>query len=246
VKRLVTALAFLTRAPLPSGLTVDAKGMGQSSMMFPLVGALLGCLSVGTRHALLGHVPDTVCAVLVVIVAALATGGLHLDALCDMADGFGGGRTREDILRIMRDHAIGSYGATALVLLLLLKVTALTALLPSSRADLVLIVAPTLARFSPLPLAKALPYARPEGGLGAAFGDHVGWPELVVGAALSFVLAILLLGVTGAVLCGATLVWTGLHGWLCYRRLGGMTGDTLGASTETCETLVLVLAIALP
>lgn len=246
MRRFCAALAFLTRAPLPRGLTFEAAEMGRASTLFPLVGALLGLLSMGVRHALLGRVADTVCAVLVVIVAAFATGGLHLDGLADMADGFGGGQKREDILRIMRDHAIGSFGAVALVLLLLLKVTALAALLPTPRADAVLIVAPALARWTPLPLATLLPYARVEGGLGAALGAHVRFRELAVATLLSGLLALGLLGLEGALLFAGVALCTAVHGWLCYRRLGGVTGDTLGANTETSEALVYVLAIALP
>src|SRR3972149_7704890 len=102
-----------------------------------------------------------------------------MDGLADPADGFGGGRTPEDVLRIMRDHAIGAYGASALVLALTVKVAAISALLASGGAARWLLVAPALARWSPVALAHFLPYARPGGGLGATVTDHSGLGELL-------------------------------------------------------------------
>ncbi len=163
VRSLLAAIAFLTRIPIGEA-AFDANDVAHSAGWFPLIGALLGAAYCGIAWALKPHLPAVVIAVLLVTVDALATGALHFDGLADMADGFGGGKTRDDVLRIMRDHAIGSYGGLALVLVVALRIAAYTSLLaqPAERNWMVaLIVTPALGRWSILLLTAMLPYARP-------------------------------------------------------------------------------------
>jgi len=178
VRRLLAALAFLTRLPIPLAFT-DAD-VGRATLWFPAVGALLGVGAAGIARTPL---PAMVTAVLVVAFGALATGALHLDGLADSADGFGGGQTRDDVLRIMKDHAIGSYGAVALILILLIKIACAVSLVSANEHGWqALVLAPMLARWTSVPLCRLLPYAR-AAGTGKALFDHVGAVE-VVGATL--------------------------------------------------------------
>jgi cobalamin 5'-phosphate synthase/cobalamin synthase len=246
MKRLFAGIAFLTRLPVPGAATFGAADVGRATMLFPLVGALLGGLLVLLRHALHPALPASVAAFLLIAVGALATGALHLDGLADMADGFGGGHTKEDVLRIMRDHVIGAYGATALLLVVGLKASALAALLEREQADAALVLAPALGRWASVPLGRFLPYARRSGGgLGSAITDHVGWAELLGATLLALALALGLYGLRGALVLGAVALVSALQGHWCLRRIGGITGDTLGANTEVCEVLVLVLLLAM-
>jgi cobalamin 5'-phosphate synthase/cobalamin synthase len=240
----LTAVAFLSRLPVP--LDFDAADVGRASLFFPLIGAALGALSVGAAHLLrMTSLPPLVQAALLVALGALATGALHFDGLADSADGFGGGRTREDVLRIMRDHAIGAYGALALVLLVVLKVGAIAALLPLPQATAALVVAPTLARWGAVAQAKFLPAARADG-LGAALADHVGWLELTGASGIGLAIAFLLLEPRAAAACvGAVVAWNLTAGALARRRIGGVTGDTLGASCEIGEALILTLVLGI-
>jgi adenosylcobinamide-GDP ribazoletransferase len=244
MRRLLAAVAFLTRAPLPSRLVFDAADVGRAALFFPLVGALLGGLAVAIRYVSAPVFPSLLTAVLLVAASALATGALHLDGLADTADGFGGGRSREDVLRIMRDHAVGAYGAVALILLVALKVAALAALVEANRADAILVVAPALARWATVPLGFGLPYARSEGGTGAVAG-HIGKLELGGATLIAGVVAVGAAGWRGGVSWCAVALATALWGRVCMRRIGGITGDTLGANTEFCEALVYVLGVAL-
>src|SRR5262249_2883477 len=107
--------------------------IGKATIWFPFVGALLGAIQVFAAAILVAHLPPLVAAVLVVALGALLTGALHLDGLADTADGFGGGRTRADVLRILRDHAVGAYGVVAVALVLALKIAVLAALVASTR-----------------------------------------------------------------------------------------------------------------
>jgi adenosylcobinamide-GDP ribazoletransferase len=257
MKRLFAAIAFLTRAPLPSHWQFDAADVGRASLMFPLVGAGLGVVSLAVMSIFRLHIPhggqpwwgplwlpSPVVAVLIVAVSARLTGALHLDGLADMADGFGGGHTREDVLRIMRDHVIGAYGAVALILLILLKVAALSALINADGGATYLIIAPVLGRWASTPLGYFLPYARREGGLGVAVTNHVGRFELIGSTALTAVCVLPLAGWRGEVCWLAAILVTSITGRMCMRRIGGVTGDTLGANTEVCEAAVLLVGIA--
>ena len=123
---LFAAVAFLTRIPIRRAFSTEQ--VARAAAWFPLVGGLLGLVYGAVWFGATRVVPPYVAAILVLACEALLTGALHFDGLADMADGFGGGRTRDDVLRIMRDHAIGTYGATALVLLLLLTASCLVAL----------------------------------------------------------------------------------------------------------------------
>jgi cobalamin 5'-phosphate synthase/cobalamin synthase len=238
MRRFVCAVAFLTRAPLPSSLAFDAADVGRSMMFFPLVGALLGCLAVAERHLLARVLPPGVLAFLMLGTMALATGALHLDGLADMADGFGGGRTRDDVLRIMRDHVIGAYGACALVFVVGVQVSALAVLLGSD-CDRVLIVAPMLSRWGGVPIATLVPYARSNN----AAMRYVGAREVIGATVIAGVGAIGLLGWQGLAMWGAVMVMTALQARWCIHKIGGVTGDTTGANIVACEALIYVLAL---
>ena len=235
MRRLLCALAFLTRLPIP--FAFDAADVGRATLVFPLVGALLGLAAAGVARAPL---PPWVVAVLVVAFGAVATGALHLDGLADSADGFGGGRTREDVLRIMKDHAIGAYGAVALILVIAVKIACVQSLLHDWRA---LVAAPMIARWTSVPLSRLLPYARP-GGTGKALGDHVGALEVVGASLLCGAGAWWLGGWRGAACLGAAIISTGIGALVCARRIGGITGDTMGANSELTEALVYLVWLA--
>lgn len=244
IRQVRIALAFLTR--LPAGrLDCTAQEIGRSSRWFPLIGAFLGAVYAGTATLLSSVFPPFVTAVLVVLIHALLTGAMHFDGLADTADGFGAGRTRDDVLRIMRDHAIGSYGACALILAISLKVAAIGALMGTPAALPALLLAPALGRWSAVFSSALAAYARPATddtsksvGSPARF---IGYGELALATTLLLPAALSFRAWRGAavVLLGAAAVacWT----WLCRRKIGGVTGDTLGAGIELSECLVLVL-----
>jgi adenosylcobinamide-GDP ribazoletransferase len=241
---LFTALAFLTRIPIPHA-DGTAAAIGRSASAFPLVGALLGAADICVLLILRRVMPPTLTATAIVLTGILLTGALHFDGLADTADGFGGGRTREDVLRIMRDHQIGTYGAIALIVVLLLRVTAIATLIERNAAERSLIVAPTIGRWAILLLGRWLPYARADDGLGRALTDHAGNRELCIATALALAVATIANGWIGAAGLGISVVATGLLGITARRRIGGVTGDTLGANAVVCETAVFLAGLAI-
>ncbi|HOX07863.1 MAG TPA: adenosylcobinamide-GDP ribazoletransferase [Planctomycetota bacterium] len=243
LRGLVTALRTLTILPVPGR---DAEGFGSALPFFPLVGALLGAAIWGLVEAC-GQLPDygwsMGAAAAAVVGGIVLTRGLHLDGLADWADGFGGGRDRESTLRIMKDPAIGAFGAMALASVLLLKFAAVARLAASGTA-LWLVAAATVSRTVQVDLMVSLPYARAEGGKAGPFVQGArGWH---LAAALAAVLVILLgiFGPLGAAALAAGWLFGRLFGLWCRRRVGGVTGDLLGAGSELVETALLVAAAA--
>ena len=251
MKRLLAAVSFLTRLPTPRNLIFEAGDVGRATIFFPLVGALIGLIQIVALQlfpaaARENTLKAVLIAALLVVVSVFVTGALHLDGLADMADGFGGGRDKARTLEIMRDSLIGSYGAVGLILLLILKITAIAALLENAAAWKFLIVAPAVGRWATVPLGKFLPYARKSGGLGQSITDFVGWNEV---AGASVLTAIFLFGLldwrNAAILWMVAVSITVFIGRLCRRKIGGITGDTMGANTEICETAILLAAVFL-
>lgn len=236
MKSFLAAIAFLTRIPLGRLAFFDAADVARSAGWFPFVGALLGIIYCLAAVLLKGHLPATAIAILLVVLDALATGALHFDGLADTADGFGGGKNREDILRIMRDHAIGSYGGTALAALVALKVMAYAALLGRSNWITALILTPALGRWSILLLTATLPYARPSASVVERMGR---WPLFWGTAAISVALAAATSGRAWIAMAVVVAV-SAAFGFYCRRRIAGITGDTLGANVQLCECAALL------
>jgi adenosylcobinamide-GDP ribazoletransferase len=236
MRSLAAAVSFLTRLPLGRFVSFDAADVARSAGWFPVVGLLLGALSGGAALVLRGHLPLALVAVLLVVLDALLTGALHFDGLADTADGFGGGKDRDDVLRIMRDHAIGSYGGTALVLLVALKVMAYAALLSGDRWFPAILLTPAIGRWSILLLSATLPYARQT----ASVVREMGKASLAVGTVLlTAALVASRLWCAGAAALAAIVV-SACFGLYCRRRIGGITGDTLGANVQLCECAALI------
>jgi cobalamin 5'-phosphate synthase/cobalamin synthase len=240
MRSLAASIAFLTRIPVPRAGDFTTEDVGRAARWFPLVGLLLGAIYVLLLRLFALRLPPEVIAVLIVVAEALLTGALHMDALADMTDGFGGGHTRADILRIMRDHAIGSYGATALILLVALKVTVIGALIQRQHAVPYLLLAPALGRWSLLPLSRFLPYARESQGV----ANHMGTVELVWATVIAAAAASAT-SWRGLVCWAAVAVLTAAFGRFCFHKIGGVTGDTLGANVQLSESVVLLAGLAL-
>jgi adenosylcobinamide-GDP ribazoletransferase len=228
------AVAFLTRLPVGGG-PLSAR----AAPWFPLVGAAVGALVAGVAAGLAQVLPALLAATLAVAVEVVLTGALHLDGLADSADGLAG-RDRERALAIMRDHALGTYGALAVLLDVLAKVVAL-AVLVEAGAVLPVVGAFAVARAAPLPLAAALPYPRAGAGVGRLLVGGLSARAAAGGVAVAAAVAVLA-GAAPALACLALVA--GAVGWLARRRLGGVTGDVLGAAVELTGTAALVVTVA--
>jgi cobalamin 5'-phosphate synthase/cobalamin synthase len=235
---LLAAVAFLTRIPVSRAFSTEQ--VARAAAWFPLVGGLLGLVYGAIWFGATRVAPPYVAAILVLACEALLTGALHFDGLADMADGFGGGHTRDDVLRIMRDHAIGTYGATALMLMLLLTASCLVALKTPLLVACWLAAGGAFGRWAIVLLSRTLPYARPDN----AISSHIGARELVL-ATLTVCATGFLIRWHALVAAAVTLLIAVALGAFARRRIGGITGDTLGAASQICETAVLLSGVIL-
>ena len=236
---LLSAFALLSRLPLP-----NHQGTGATSAWaWPLVGAVLGALGAALASSALwlGITPG-VTAALVLALGAMLTGGLHEDGLSDTADGLYGGWTRERRLEIMKDSRVGSYGVLALVLVTLARWSALTALLVFGEHWAALIATGAVSR-APMALMMALlPNARGEG-LSHATGRPSPATALVA-LVLAAAIAVGLTGWTAVPLVFSAFGAAILVAFLALRRIGGQTGDILGASQQLAEVACLAVLSA--
>ncbi len=236
----LNAVRFLTRLPLPFGGVPDWN-LARATRWFPLAGLIVGVLA-GLCWGLSRWIgfPPLAAAGIAITVQTLLTGGLHEDGLADLADGLGSGADRDRALEIMRDSRIGAHGALALGLSLLLRVTALAAL-GVGVGIAALVVANLLSRASLTLSIGTLPYARPSGL--AQGGRDGGWRPLALSITATVVLTLLVGGIVALwALAAALLAWA-VVSWRLMRRLGGHTGDGLGATEQVVQTSVL-LALA--
>jgi adenosylcobinamide-GDP ribazoletransferase len=236
------AVAFLTRLPFRRGAPPEPGALARAAWAFPIAGILVGVIGgiafeVGDRLGL----PINAMALLAVATTVLVTGGLHEDGLADAMDGLGGGADRETTLAIMRDSRTGAFGALALVFSVGLRVAALAAL-PDTRVAVGALAAAHAASRGLLPtLMLWLDPARSDG-LAAEAGRPTP-PGATAAALIGLVVALVALGIGRGILAmlfaGVAMVSLAL---LAGRRIGGYTGDTLGASQQVGEIVMLLAA----
>lgn len=242
-RALALALVFMTRIPVPLRFRPRPEDWGRSVLFFPAVGLVIGML-MGAVYASFPHADPGVLAALLVTVWVLCTGGLHLDGLADSADAWvGGAGDREKTLAIMKDPRSGPMAVMAVVLVLLGKWAALAVIVEQGAWEL-LLLAPIWGRAAILLMLITTPYVRPQG-IGVAHAGHL--PRMPCICLLLFIAAasVLVLVWDGmALLALLGLVLVGLR-QLLLDRLGGITGDTLGATCELVETLSLMFLVLL-
>ena len=251
IAALRTAVEFLTRIPV--GASANAgPGLDRAGAWFPLVGALVGAVGLAVWWAADALAGPLVAAVAAVLATVIVTGAMHEDGLADTADGLWGGSTRERRLEIMRDSRLGTYGALALAGDLLLRV-ALLATAGSAGSGLgsaaftdvarVLLAGHVVGRAAPLVLAAWLPQARADGQGGRLGRLRVG--DAVVAAVTVLVVTVLATGWWApVVLAAAAVPVLGLRR-AARRRIGGVTGDVLGAGVALTNLAVAIAVVAL-
>ena len=227
------AVRFFTRLPVPGWVGHSAEALNHSARYFPAVGLIVGLIGALAFAVVSFILPKTLAVLAAMAATIYATGAFHEDGWADMVDGFGGGWTRERTLEIMKDSRIGSFGAIALVLMLLGKFVALIEVE-------VLLVAPALvaghafSRLCSTTLLYCLDYAREEG-KAKPLATRISLGELLCATAFGCV-ALFMLPPTAAI-CGVALALgaTALLAMKIHSRLGGYTGDCLGATQQIAE-----------
>jgi len=237
------AIQFLTRLPVPGELQTSEETLGRATRFFPMVGVIVGASAALIFWLLRQLLPQSAAVWVAIIFTTFITNGFHEDGLADAFDGFGGGWTKEQALEIMRDSRLGTYGALALVFLILGKYSFLSALAPG-QVWRWLIVAHTASRWTVLPLCAWLPYARAEG-KGKLVAKQVGIVEIFIGSVTLFTTALLLPWQAAVAALSITGLATLLSGFYYRARLSGITGDCLGATNQIAEVSLYLTAVLL-
>lgn len=259
VHDILTAFQFLTRLPLPH-VAYQPHALSRAAAFFPLVGLAIGLVEAALYLCLTPHLPVALVALTMVAASILITGGLHEDGLADAADAFGGGRSKVQILAIMKDSRIGSYGAMALVLSIAARVL-LIANMPTETLLSYVIAAEVLSRWTVLPISVALPSAHQEinppsspethvanqkihlPGQGARLAGHISIAALLLGTLLAFGPAVYLFRLSAwapILACAFVALFTAIY----YRwRIQGITGDCFGATIQTATIAVYLCGV---
>lgn len=242
MKPLLAAMRFLTILPIPGAWGTAEEDLALSVPFFPLVGLLLGGVAAAIAWGVSLFAPPMLAAALLVMVLLGFSGCLHLDGLADTADGFLSSRSREQILEIMRDSRTGAMGVMAIVCVLLLKFASLASM-PAAMLWPAALFMPLAGRCAMVAHMNLLHYARSTG-LGTVFyRKRPRWSALWAAAVLA-AFAWALLQWRGLIIWAACMAATAALSAYAYRKIGGATGDTLGAVCEIVEAVpAFVLAL---
>lgn len=250
IRNFITALQFLTVFRVRKDRDMDENDLARSMAYFPFVGFFIGVILVYADKALAAFLPDTIANVFLLLLSVLITRALHMDGLADSIDGIMGGRDHQSRLAIMKDSRIGSAGALGIFFVLLVKYVCLNNLF-SDHKTAALLTAPAFSRWSQMLVMFHADYGREEG-IGRAFVGHVRLGGLIAASVITIVLsgfviyqydvetAVLAAGIPTAVGL-VTVLWR----WYVVRKVGGVTGDAVGAVSEMNEALTLLLFVSL-
>ncbi len=244
MKDFLQALSFLTILPVGRRSISEEKELARSMAFYPLVGLVLGLLLYLGYWLFSFLFPKPLVLWATIALLAFLTRSLHLDGLADTIDGLGCGRTKEKILEVMRDSRIGSFGVIGLIVLIGAKYLSLDQLAKDSiLASLILMT--VMGRHSMVVVCYRSPYARSGEGLARPFTENLGPIETGVSAGTSFGIAFWLGGVKGILIFSGVTLFSLGYRLFFIKKVGGITGDILGAANECAELLCLVLLILL-
>lgn len=239
---------FMTRLPVGFEPKFDSDNLGKSMKFFPIVGMVMGIILFGFFWGL-SHIiySPMVMAVILVIIEVVLTGGLHLDGLADTFDGIFSYRSKQKMLEIMKDSRLGTNGGLVLILYFILKVALLYELnlIIGIPAGVVLLLTPAFARLNSVVNCASAPYARATG-MGKTFVDNTNGTGVIIATILTLIYGALvcnlfLIPYAILVIVPILMVLGYVFAKLMTRKIGGITGDTLGAVVEISEILVILM-----
>jgi adenosylcobinamide-GDP ribazoletransferase len=242
MKNFLRALSFLTILPMGQLPLSEEKELARSMVFFPLVGLVIGLLLALGYYLLSFLFSKSLVLWLTIGLLALLTRGLHLDGFADTMDGLGSGGPREKILEVMRDSRIGAFGVISLILLIGAKYFTLDQI-PIPSIPYTLILMTVMGRNTMVLVCYRSPYARSEGGLAKPFTENLGYREMALSLVSAFGIALLLMGLKGILVFLGICLFSLGYRFFFIKKLGGVTGDILGAANELAELLCLILLI---
>lgn len=241
LKRFLLMIGFFTRIPMPLNLKVSAADFGKGLAFAPAIGLIIGWVLSVSCYIFKTVFPIHVTAVLTIIVYVLLTGGLHLDGLGDTFDGLFSGRSKEIVLEIMKDSRVGTNAVLAIVCVLLLDAVFLAEIWHKGMFAAMLLM-PVAGRTGCLIGAGFSKYARAEESLGKSFIDHCTPMEAAAGFVMHILIFFLFMGGIGVLFSVIAAITGFIITKLLGRKIGGVTGDILGAVCELNQAVFLIIA----
>lgn len=241
IKRFVLMLQFFTRIPIKLHLKVTEEDFGKGLIYAPFVGIVIGALLALVSYGLFYLFPKGVAAAIILVLYLMITGGLHMDGLGDTFDGLFSNRSRERMLEIMRDSRVGTNAVLAVISVILLDYAALTAIDNEYILKIILFM-PMAGRIGSLTGAAVSSYARSGEGLGRSFIDYCGKKELFWGLLIYCVISFFTLDYKLWIILLLPPVSAFLWVRFFSKKIGGATGDILGAVCELNQCIFLIAA----
>lgn len=240
IKQLIILIQFMTRIPVFVNVEYDEEKLGKSIKYFPLVGAIIGIFLYGI-NILAGKITVNrqIAAMIIIIAEIFITGLIHIDGLADTADGLFSYAEKEKILEIMKDSRVGTNGAVALILYFMTKVILLSEIRPEY-----IILYPVISRLSTSINAGLGEYARKNGMSNEIIAKN-GKKEAGISIIITMILSFIILKVKGLIILIFAILFILLLMKGVKRKIGGITGDTMGASLELTSILVLLAGVVL-
>ena len=243
MKSFLLALQFLTVAPIRIK-KIRPEHMPRAVVYFPIIGLLLGLVLCVVNYLLVSAQFDPLASNIIIVVLLIAiTGALHLDGLSDTFDGLFSGKDRLETLKIMRDPHVGSMGVLALVSILLLKISFLSMIRPETKNAALLLMC-VLSRWSMALSLFSFPYARKEG-KAKIFADGMNKKIFITLTIIAIVITFIISRIVGPAVLALTAAFAYLANLWIKKKIGGVTGDTIGAISEFSEIVVLFSIVIL-
>lgn len=242
LRRFVLMLQFLTAIPVKVNVKAEREDFGKGLAVAPIVGLVIGALLAGSNYLLGLLFPPSVTAVFTIAIYIALTGGLHLDGLGDTADGLFSNRPRERMLEIMKDSRVGTNAVLTVVIVLLLNISLIASL--GSHTAIVLLLMPVAGRIGSLIGSGTSQYAGTSDGPGRWCVECCGRNDILIGLVIYFILFAATAGVYGLLAAVIPPLSAFLLARFLGRKLGGVTGDILGAVCELNQ-VVFILTVFL-
>ncbi|RKX92120.1 MAG: adenosylcobinamide-GDP ribazoletransferase [Spirochaetes bacterium] len=246
IKQIIFAVTFLTIIPGPKKLNITSEDTGRSMAFYPVVGVIIGIfLFLISRY---GYISAFTTSIFITVFLLLITRGLHADGLIDSFDGFlSGTKDTDKILEIMKDSNIGALGFIAAFSVYLIKIALIYELLTRKGINYpyYLMILPALSR-SGVPFAVYLfKYPRKKGGLGRDFFSSIGITQVLISFFITVIFTLEKGTYKNLLLAPAVFIFWLIWGLICKKKIGGMTGDTIGAGIELSEVFSIALILSI-
>ena len=240
---LINAVQFLTILRIKNEPSIDTKKLGSSYVYFPLVGASLGIALIALDKVLSLTLPPLLTNLILIFTLFIITGGMHIDGLADSCDALFSGKGKDEMLSIMREVHVGTFGILAIVAIILFKLALLSSI-PQDLRNFSLILMALLSRYSMSLAVNFFPYARSEGKAGVFFKEK-SIKNFFFSTAITLIILLFTFRIISLAILSLSVGFTLLASLWVKRKIGGLTGDTLGALSELNEVLVLLSVVIL-